>query len=65
MENRGAGLERLCKIYLELTDEDKWKVIRLGEGLLSSQKTMSGGKALTAEKTEITESEISKGFEKV
>ena len=38
MENRDEGLERLCKIYLNLTDDEKEKIIRLGEGLLNSQK---------------------------
>ena len=32
------GLERLVKIYLNLTDEEKEKIILLGEGLLKSQK---------------------------
>jgi len=38
MEKKDDGLERLCKIYLNLTDEEKEKIIRLGEGLLNSQK---------------------------
>ena len=46
MENRDIGLERLCRIYLDLTDGDKEKIIRLGEGLLNSQKVMDNEKAL-------------------
>jgi len=46
MENRDFGLERLCRIYLDLTDEDREKIIRLGEGLLNSQKVMDAEKTL-------------------
>jgi len=38
MERKDDGLERLVKIYLNLTDDEKEKIIRLGEGLLNSQK---------------------------
>ena len=38
MERKDDGLERLCKIYLNLTDDEIEKIIRLGEGLLNSQK---------------------------
>ena len=44
MENNDTGLERLCKIYLNLSDEKKEKIIRLGEGLLNSQKIIDGEK---------------------
>jgi len=38
MDKKDDGLERLVKIYLNLTDDEKEKIIRLGEGLLNSQK---------------------------
>jgi hypothetical protein len=38
MDKKDDGLERLCKIYLNLTEEEKEKIIELGEGLLKSQK---------------------------
>jgi len=38
MDKKDNGLERLVKIYLNLTDEEKEKIILLGEGLLKSQK---------------------------
>jgi len=40
MGKRDDGLERLCKIYLNLTDGDKEKIITLGEGLLKLQKSV-------------------------
>jgi hypothetical protein len=39
-EKKDDGLERICKIYLDLTDDEKEKIITLGEGLLKSQKSM-------------------------
>ena len=38
MDKKDDGLERLCKIYLNLTEDEKEKIIELGEGLLKSQK---------------------------
>jgi len=38
---KNDGLERLCKIYLNLKDNDKEKIIKLGEKLLKSQKAIS------------------------
>ena len=38
MKNTDDGLERLCKIYLNLIDEEKENIISLGEGLLKSQR---------------------------
>jgi len=38
MNKKEDGLEKLCKIYLDLTEEEKEKLIRLGESLLNSQK---------------------------
>jgi len=38
MNIKDDNLERLCKIYLDLNDNDREKIIRLGEGLLNSQK---------------------------
>ena len=41
MEKRDEGLEKLVKIYLNLSDEDKGKIILLGEGLIKSQKIIT------------------------
>ena len=41
MERNDSGLERICKIYLNLNDDDKEKIIKLGEGLLKSQKIIT------------------------
>jgi hypothetical protein len=35
------GLEKLVRIYLDLNDEDKGKIIQMGEGLLKSQKVIN------------------------
>ena len=50
MDDRDLGLERLCKVYLDLTDREKEKVIRLAEGLLDSQKVIKNEKVLLSEK---------------
>ena len=55
MENRDIGLERLCKIYLDLTDEDRGKIIRLGEGLLNSQKEIDNKRIVSTDKTDNSE----------
>ena len=41
MEERDEGLERLVQIYLNLSAEDKGKIILAGEGLLQSQKIIT------------------------
>ena len=47
-EGKDVGLERLCKAYLNLDDGEKEKIIGLGEGLLSSQKTIDMEKIVLA-----------------
>jgi len=37
MDEKDGRLDRLCKVYEKLNDEDKEKVIRLAEGLLNTQ----------------------------
>ena len=37
MDEKDGRLEKLCKVYEKLNDEDKEKVIRLAEGLLNTQ----------------------------
>jgi hypothetical protein len=44
MDGRDNGLERLCKVNLDLTDGENEKVIRLAEGLLKSQKVITNEK---------------------
>jgi hypothetical protein len=54
IDRKNDGLERLCKIYLDLSDDEKAKVIRLAEGLLNSQKIISDEKTKLKElKTEL------------
>ena len=55
MDKNDNRLDRLCKVYESLDDEDKEKVIRLAEGLLDSQKIMDDRKT---ELTEITGDEL-------
>ena len=38
MDKKDEDLEKLCMIYLDLNDEEREKLILLGEGLLKSQK---------------------------
>ena len=38
MDEKDGGLDRLCKVYEKLNDEDKEKVVRMAEGLLNTQK---------------------------
>jgi len=52
MDQPDAGLERLCKLYLNLTDEEKEELIRLGEGLLNSQKMFSNKISCLTKKNE-------------
>ena len=49
---RDEGMEKLCKIYLELTNDEKEKIIRLGEGLLKSQKTFDDKKLILSDTKE-------------
>jgi len=49
MEKKDDGLERLCKIYLNLTNDEKEKIIRLGEGLLNSQKIIEEEDVVSAD----------------
>jgi hypothetical protein len=44
-QTKNDGLERLVKIYLDLNNEDKGKIIQLGEGLLKSQKVIDKNKS--------------------
>ena len=55
MDKKEDSLERLCKIYLNLTEEEKEKLIRLGESLLKSQKTFEDEISLLLEKNNIFE----------
>ena len=50
MERADIGLERMCKVYLDLSDEEKEKVIKLAEGLLKSQKIFDEEKSTLKEK---------------
>ena len=50
MDKKDKGLERLCNVYLGLTDEEKEKVIHLAEGLLTSQKIMNDEQLKSKEK---------------
>ena len=49
---RDDGLEKLCKIYLDLTDEEKENIIKLGENLLKSQKTFDDEKLILSDNKE-------------
>ena len=49
MDKKDDSLEKLCKIYLNLTEEEKEKLIRLGESLLKSQKTFGEEISLLSE----------------
>ena len=49
MDKKEDSLEKLCKIYLNLTEEEKEKLIRLGESLLKSQKTFGEEISLLSE----------------
>jgi len=60
MGNPENGLDRLCKIYLNLKDEEKEKVIRLAEGLLNSQKTMERDTSMLTENMNKKESHAPK-----
>ena len=53
MDEKNKGLERLCKIYDILTDDEKEKVIRLADSLLHSQKIISGGKTESKEELKV------------
>jgi len=55
MNNKENGLEKLCKIYLDLTEEEKEKLIRLGESLLNSQKMFSDEISLLSDNNKNTE----------
>ena len=55
MDKKNDDLERLCKIYLNLTEEKKEKLVRLGESLLNSQKTFVTEISLLSDNKENTE----------
>jgi hypothetical protein len=55
MDKKEDSLEKLCKIYLDLTEEEKEKLIRLGESLLKSQKIFGDEISLLLEKNNISE----------
>jgi len=55
MDEKDKGLDWLCKIYLDLTDGDKDIIIRLAEGLVSSQKIIKKEKLKLTDKNENTE----------
>jgi len=55
MDRKDKDLERLCKIYLDMTDEEKEKFIRLGENLLNSQKSFVNEISLLSDNKEDTE----------
>jgi len=55
MDRKDKDLERLCKIYLDMTDEEKEKFIRLGENLLKSQKSFVNEISLLSDNNEDTE----------
>ena len=44
MDEDIEGLSRLCKVYFVLDKKEKEKIIRLAEGLLSSQKILKDEK---------------------
>jgi hypothetical protein len=52
MYDNEKGLKRLCSVYEKLNDNDKGKLIKLGEGLLNSQKIMENGITKPTEKKE-------------
>jgi len=56
MDKKDDSLERLCKIYLNLTEEEKEKLIRLGESLLNSQKNFGNEISLLSDNKEDLES---------
>jgi hypothetical protein len=58
MDKKDNGLEKLCKIYLNLNDEEKEKIIILGEGLLKSQKIITDEISYLSERKENTETNI-------
>ena len=45
MDGTDIGLERMCKVYLDLSYEEKEKVIKLAEGLLKSQNIIDEEKS--------------------
>ena len=51
MEKTGGELNRLCGVYGSLSDDEKGKIIRLAEGLLTNQNNLKV-KALSVEKPE-------------
>jgi len=55
MDNIDIGMDRLFDIYTKLDDSDKIKIIRLGEGLLNSQKVIDKEKIILTEKKDDTE----------
>ena len=55
MDKKNDDLERLCKIYLNLTEEKKEKLVRLGESLLNSKKTFVTEISLLSDNKENTE----------
>ena len=55
---KNDGLERLCKIYLNLKDDEKEKLITLGDELLKSQKRFKDEIDILRSKIENTELKI-------
>ena len=53
MDKNDNGLERLCKVYLNLSDNEKETVIRLAEGLLNSQKIVQMNSIEKSENTSL------------
>jgi hypothetical protein len=43
MEDTG-NLDRLCGVYWELNDDEKGEIVRLAEGLLNDQNSVSADK---------------------
>jgi hypothetical protein len=52
MDEKDGGLDRLCKVYEKLDDEDKEIVVRMAEGLLNTQKI--NDKNMNSEREKIT-----------
>jgi hypothetical protein len=55
---KNDGLERLCKIYLNLNDDEKKKLIKLGDELLKSQKQFKDELVILTSKNVNTELKI-------
>lgn len=58
MSRADVKMERICKVYLNLNDDEKRKVIKLAEGLLDSQNIRIGEKINTLKKNKSTDLKI-------